>query len=282
MKTPDFQYRIVDYKHFSRPLKTERMFNIQYSEPDSSAIDTFIVKTRELNKLIGFTKTKADPDDNSNTHLFNLILLGYISAVESFFRKLLRQLITVDEASKKECETRTLTYGAAISYEREMLPESLLENCTFIARQTIKEALKNFLGLKNTFPREVDDNLEQYEKICQIRHCVVHRFGHLGSKNAIELGLKNHEKFLNKPVKMSFDDLQEIFLICNNTVKAVNNYLFKEILLRAAHYWKWNYDEDEMKFKEYFDIFFSKESNDPSYEKSYRDAYTQLKEAIKR
>ena len=63
-------------------------------------------------------------------------------------------------------------------------------------------------------PSDVDDILGHFSKVCQLRHCIVHRFGRLGSKNMIELGLTEHKNYLEKPLKLNFDQLNAIFLVC--------------------------------------------------------------------
>lgn len=274
MGKPEFQFRIVQNISSIKRLKTEKMFDSNYSESDSSAIDTFIEKTKELNRLFSLKPLELPP------HLANLILLGYVSAVESYLRMLLRQLICIDEPSRCRCESQLIKFGAAISYDHEMLPESLLENFSFISKKSIRDAFSKLLEIGN-IPSDVDDTLDRYEIVCQARHCIVHRFGHLGANNAIELGLSSHKEFLNKPIKLNFDLLQEMLLICTNSVKVINNFLFQKILLRTADknkaLWKWDYRKDKKMFEKYFNLFYSKEESEGDFKTLCREAYNQLK-----
>ena len=273
-----FDYRIVDITHSTGVLKIENVIDSSYREPGLSSIDTFMEMRQELNKLL-----PGDPERLSH-HLSNLLVLGHISAVESFIRKLLRQLIVVDETSKAACEKCKLTYGAAVSYDMEMLPESLMEEMTFTGKEVIKNAFKDLLGIiKGKYPADVEDVLEQYSMVCQIRHCIVHRFGHIGSDNARKLGVTNYKKMLAKPIRLDFDALQHILLVCNNTVKTLNNFLFLGILGRTIEgenpFWEWDYRKDKAKFKRYFELFYSKELGSGDQEKECRDAYRRLKQA---
>jgi hypothetical protein len=276
MAHSSFNYRIIGITHSTWGLKAEDIIDSSYKEPGLSPIDTFMEMSRELNKLL-----PGDPEKLSH-HLSNLLVLGYISAVESFIRKLLRQLIVVDEMSKTACEKCKLTYGAAVSYDMEMLPESLMEERTFTGKEGIRSAFKDLLGItKNKYSTDVEDVLEQYSQVCQIRHCIVHRFGYIGSDNARKLGVVDYKNVLAKPIKLDFDALQHILLVCNNTVKALNNFLFIEILGRTIEgenrFWEWDYRKDKTKFKRYFELFYSKVlgSGDPA--KECRDAYFRLK-----
>lgn len=266
-----FNYKISDYTPSAR-LDTQNLFDKNYCEPPGiSPLKMFSQKTTLLNAL-----AKEDMPEQ----LLNLSVLGYVSAVESYFHEIIRKLVYYDNPSKKQCEDKSITYGAAISYKTEMLPEALLENISFASKEKIKESLKNFLkiSLNQSEDPDLESILEDFSKVCQIRHCIVHRFGHLGSKNAIEFGLEQHEEFLGKPLKLNFQALQELFLICNNTVKILNNFLFRKVLIRTVeddHYnWTWNFEADEEEFKKYFNIFSSDESP-----VSIKDAYEDFKGA---
>jgi len=275
-KKINYKYRINDYSKSSK-LETQGLFDTDFKESNISPIDTFFEKTTELNKLI------ADPDDFPD-QLAGLILLGYVSAVESYFREIIRKLILIDTASKRICEKHSLTYGAAIIYDSEMLPEAMLENCSFARSKNIEESLKNFLGItKGDYSSDLNEALDQFSKVCQLRHCSVHRFGRLGSNNAIALGLEDHKEYLEKPLKIDFNTLQEIFLVCNNTVKEINNFLFEKILIRnvseGLYSWEWDLRKDKNEFIKYYNLFVS-EKNPPFQIPSLKKVYEEFRKTF--
>ncbi len=250
-----FKFKLDSYLPHSH-LNTKNLFDTNYKEPSLPAIDTFFGKTKELNQLIKKT-------EDCTGALPGLVLLGYVSAVESYFREIIRRLIFVDQASGKACEEQMLTYGAVVVHEKtEMLPEALLENRSFANKKGIRDSMRDFLGIKGDIPPDVTEVLDDFSSVCQLRHCIVHRFGKLGSNNAIKLGLMAHKKCLEKPLILGFENLQEIFLICNNTVKVINNFLFQRILSRTVDFptckWNWDLRKDKRDFKKYYDIFVSK------------------------
>jgi hypothetical protein len=269
-----FNYKISSDMEYEE-LDTQILFDKDYCEPMGiSALNRFSQKTFSLNALV---------NEKMPEQLSNLLVLGYVSAVESYLREIIRELVKVDIASGKKCENQKITYGAAISYETELLPEALLEDCSFASKENIKESIKNFLGinLQKSEDPDLDKILEDFSKVCQIRHCLVHRFGYLGSINAIEFGLSTHDKFLGKPVRLDFKTLQIIFLICNNTVKLLNNFLFLKVLNRTVekdykdyYNWSWDFGQDKDKFKKYFEVF----ATDGS-QVSIEDAYENFKRA---
>lgn len=275
-KTNNYQYRINDYSKSSK-LETQDLFDKDFRESNMSPIDTFFEKTTELNKLVGL------PADFSS-QLAVLILLGYVSAVESYFREIIRKLILIDNASHKKCEKQSLTYGAALTHGPEMLPEALLETVSFAGSENIKNSLNRFLKIaQGDCSSDVNEALDQFSKVCQLRHCCVHRFGRLGSNNAIALGLEDHKEYLEKPLKIDFDSLQEIFLVCNNMVREINNFLFEKILKRSvsegAYSWEWDLRKDKVEFKKYYDLFIS-DKNPPSEIPTLKKAYEEFRKTF--
>ena len=71
------------------------------------------------------------------------------------------------------------------------------------------------------------------------------------------MGLDQHKRFLEKPVTFDFDLVQKTFAICETLVREVNNYLFSQILFRAAKNVNWKNDlrSDKKFIKAYFDLF---------------------------
>ncbi|MEK4701004.1 hypothetical protein MKX47_15710 [Solibacillus sp. FSL R7-0668] len=194
-----FNYVISSHTPVSN-FSTEGLFDETYEEPKQSAIDDFIEKRQALFRLI---RPYESSIENIPKDLTNMIVLGSVSAVESFIRKLIRSIIINDEISKTKCEGVTLKYGAVISNQNLlMLPEALLEGYSFTNGKNIRETLKSLLGvtLKNT-----DTVFKEFSDVCQLRHCIVHRFGMLGSDNAMHFGLNTYKKYIEKPIVIDFD-----------------------------------------------------------------------------
>jgi len=279
MKPFEFTYQTYD-SISPVDMKTNILFNKNYKETGEPPIDKFHKKAVELNKLINdyIAGNKPVPDQ-----LANLILLGYVSAVESYLREIISKLIFFDEASKIACEGQSITYGAAITLMKpEEPPEALLENFSFANEKNIKDSLTKCLGIKGNLPNEVQEVLKSFSKVCQLRHCIVHRFGKLGSNNAIKLGLKEHKECLAKPLNLNNSALQDIFQVCSNTVKIINNFLFQQTLSRSAredpNYWSWDLRKDKIKFKNYYNAFFST-IHPPETDGTLKDVYNEFRKA---
>lgn len=237
---------------------TEDFFDIGFRESEKSPIDNFLDKMDEFNMLIGHL---SNPVISLNNKIkitnYNLILLGQISSVESYIREIFRKIILIDKHSFNICSSLSLTFAAANNYSKEILPEALMEQYSFASKKNITEGLKNLLDLKGNLTVELENILIEFEKICQLRHCMIHRFGKLGSNNAIKLGIEKHIECLEKPLSLNDRHLYDTYNTCRNLGLVINNYLFKKILNRTAEedYWKWNYNQDKKLFVKYYNIF---------------------------
>ncbi len=236
-------------------LHTENLFDVSYKEPADSPISEFLKRLHLINRLA--------PKPTDFDHLQGqLVLLGVIAAVESYFRTLFRRLIAIDPVCQENTHECNVSFGAAIHLSKEMLPEAILEGITFISRRAIVEdALRDLVAIKGNLPPDLELAIKDYVRICQLRHCAVHRFGKLGVRNAIWLGLSNHKKILEKPLKITYSALQDAIAISTGLVKTVNNFLFNEVLSRIPQAsWTGVYAQDKKLFMAYYGLFADKVS----------------------
>jgi len=252
-------------------LETAELFDEDYRESNTSPVDEFLIRLKPINKL-------APQLNNFDPYQGQLVLLGVIAAVESYFRTLFRRLIEVDEICQETVHQQDISYGAAIHLSKEMLPEAILERITFISRRNIVGAMKDLLATKGNLPPELEVALDDFVRVCQLRHCAVHRFGKLGVRNATVLGLTDHSSLLEKPLKLNYAALQSTIAISTGLVKTINNYLFNEMLSRLPpQRWTGVYQTDKDQFGVYYKLFADKVSQKktpPAY-LFYRDFWRQ-------
>lgn len=229
---------------------------------ETSPFHKFVAQRETLTKILG-------KESNSEEWRMkaNLVTIGIVSSVESYFRSVIRRLLIIDEDSKIVSYRNKVSYGAVLFHVPHLLPEALLEDCTFLNKKNIRDNLKNHLGVSINFQKEpdLDGALEEYEKVCHLRHCIAHRSGHLGSKNAIELGLEKFSPYLEKPISPTLDSVNNVFNICQNAVMECNDHLFDCIIERSVSRGDWTGDlrRDKKEFKKVFNIF-SPYPNDPN------------------
>jgi len=266
-------YNLITTTQAFPNITTQNMFSSVAADTSLSPVDTFLEDTDEINKL--YLSYAINSTDDLPKGLGAMVLLGYTSAVESYFRSVVRRLVNLDDVAKRKAEPMTLSLGAALHHKAGMMPEAILEGYSFTSEQNIDEALKNVLDIKGTKPERVALALREYSRICEIRHCCVHRFGRLGSRNAIKLGLSDHSTILERPFAPTVTDLQEIADLLRTFVKTMNNFIFANIISRTVKRggvmndgyswtWVWLWSRDRHKFKKYYDLFASTKDVTPS------------------
>lgn len=277
-KKIEYIFKINDDATTIPNFSTNSCFDSGYTETNSSPIDNCIEKINQLNLIHTQYLTTTNSTGNLPT-VYNLVLLGYISAIESYIREIIRKIINIDKFSKTLCEEEELSYGAAINYPLELLPEVILEKASFASKDNIINSFKKYLGLKGHQPDELLKTLDEFEKICHLRHCIVHRFGKLGSQNAIKFGLDSHSDLVEKPLKLDVSMVYNLSIICTNTVLVINKYLHNKILQRTASKeasnWEWDLRKDKSTFKKYHDLFNSLLKPHP--DSSLKNSYDELK-----
>lgn len=266
MIEPNIAYEAITSLYpLTNKLKTSSFFCQSLSEKNLSPIDLFIENISSINVILS-SSTEVSKE------LTFLALLGYVSAVESYLRALFREIINIDENSRKIVESKEITFGAVIFQKnKKLLPEALLEGISFSSSDNIKKSLTNFLGLERQLFSTMENYFQEFEKISQLRHCCTHRFGKLGSKNAIVLGLEEHSHLLECYIELNQMKLEEIADILLGFVKSLNNLIFKNIVDRTVKIgnaknniantfidWKWDYAQDRKTFAKFYKLFASK------------------------
>lgn len=248
------------------------MFDVNHSMGAQSAVDQFIVNTSSINTLYIPYLTAG----NLPKELGSLVLLGLVSAAEGYCRAMVRQVINIDAVAMKLVETRTLSFGAALHHTSNMMAEAVLEEISFAGAENIRSVLRDLLGIRGNVPQPLKGLLPEYKKICELRHCCVHRFGSLGAKNAIALGMTSHKSLLEKPFSPTVVDLQNLYDVLRTFIFTLNNVVFANILERTAKNkddagqplyegdWSWDYRTDRSRFTRYYDAFASTRDVQPS------------------
>jgi hypothetical protein len=192
-----------------------------------------------------------------DSHLAGYVFLGQMSIVESYFRTIIRNIILIDADADYCVSEKTLSYAAAKYLDEKMIPEALLEGTSFSSTKNISNVIKEFLGLKGHLPVSLGSVFEEFEKVCQIRHCMIHRFSYLGSNNAVKLGINDHRDLIEKPIKLTYKSLQEIFQIIEVTAKTFNNDIFSLLFERLAKNssLSWKFRSDRKLFMRYYNLF---------------------------
>lgn len=282
-------FSIATVGNYSATIDTAKLFDNVFTETQNSPLDQFLTNTNTLN-IIYLNATPLTP------MLATLVFMGYVSAVESYIRALIRGLINIDEEAQRIVEARPVSFGAAIHHSKYLLPEALMEGTSLADPASIKSTLEKLVGI--ILPTaDMKKLLDEFNKLCHLRHCCIHRFGKLGTNNAIELGLSTHKDLLEKPICLNKDDLDNIADTLRTFVKTVNNATFRLILERTVHQkksnklpddsspmyskvWTWDYRKDRSRFSGYYKLFVTHVDTIPS--PTINVTYQRFRNALKK
>jgi len=225
----------------------------------------------------GDLQNKLNDTNNLDNTLLNLILLGHISAVESYLREIVTKIINIDKYSFEKCADLNLSFLAANSHPKNTLAESLLEYKTFIEKKDIINLFDTFIGIK--FDVNTLEILEEFEKICNLRHVIIHRFSKIGIKNLKKLDLHGNKKFLEKKLVLNYKFIQDSTKVCEYLVNNINQTIAEKVIIRKFR------DENVQKiphraglheFKKYAKIFYSKD-----IQLDFETEFSKIKSALK-
>lgn len=268
---------------FSAPSKTkldtESWFDADHVTTIQSPVDEYRANLSQINVLY----LQADQRGEYTSMLGSLVYLGMVSAAEGYFRSLLRRLIILDPACHHNASSRTVTYAAAVHHDRELLPEALLEGLSLASTKNVAGELKTLCNISQMskdggVPAALQQLFHNFEAICQVRHCGIHRFGKLGSQQAFRLGMALHKPLLEKPLTLTVHHLQDIAEALDALIRGVNSYCFADILKRThtagptgrekeklyQEAWQFDWVADQPRFTGYYEIFASLGGSQPS------------------
>lgn len=223
------------------------------------SLKTLLKTASHLNAHQDFS-TSPDEEALRKNLSINLMLIGVISAVETYCRSIIREILCLEHnCFRQKAYSANLSYGAALSNNKNILPEALLEHCSLANSKNISDTFKDILGLVISPQRcaTLHDALEAFEKVCHIRHCIVHRSGKLGSSNAIKFGYTQHLNYIEQQMVIDLQSLEDMCNICENVVLELNDVLLNHVLSQIVALEEWSGDlrKDKRTFNKYLKIF---------------------------
>lgn len=201
---------------------------VEQGQGGFSPIDVFYIGRNELLRAITTTYASGHPA------ILPLVLVGLISQTENYFREIMSGVISLCPIAKEKCADKSLNLATAwFGYGR--LEKGAFENTSFSDKKNVKNNFKNLIGFEIASSSQINTPLEEFGRLCELRHAIVHSAGLLAGKNAIKLQLPGAE--LPGKVSVGFRELHEAAAVCTALVCSVNIELFAYISKRWLHEW---------------------------------------------
>ncbi|WP_281981674.1 hypothetical protein, partial [Azonexus hydrophilus] len=188
-----------------------------------------------------------------------LLFVGLISATENYFRDILGFILSVCPISQSHSADEKIQLGSLLWSNAELHNRTAFEFMAFSNADNINKTINNFVYYQIKKGGTWEAMLKEYDKLCEIRHAVVHSGHIVAGKNAVKLGLNRTKKPLR--VSISYAKLQEAGGICTALVQAANNELFEMMVGRWAEKWRalpsWSNDNSDRVFSTLYNAFLS-------------------------
>ncbi|MGE4528471.1 MAG: hypothetical protein AB7D00_08910 [Rhodospirillaceae bacterium] len=176
-----------------------------------------------------------------NEFIGRLLALGIVAAAEAYFRATLSACIELCPIAQSGAATKVINLGGLLWHGKQGFSRSAFEHSSFASRDELYRACKDYLSVK------LDDTkfkslLDQYEKVCHLRHAIVHGDGMLPGRNAVQLNVPKYVK----PVRIviHYANIQDIAAVINTLVFTLNRELFAVMCERWAISWRGRADWD--------------------------------------
>ena len=218
-----------------------------------SPIDSFHASLRELLSI-------ATPNFLASHPILGPHFLGgVVAATEEYLRSLLGEILAICPTSQAHAAGKQIHLGAALWHGRDIFSRGAFEGMAFTGERNVVDTITNFLDYSIKKTDRVWDVLKEFEKVCQIRHGVVHSGCTMPGKNAVILGLSPMNGIPR--LKVGFAELQECADVCTSLAVSLNLDLFNLIAKRWASTWRdfpsWNEMSEHKHFKRVWRIFYS-------------------------
>lgn len=195
-----------------------------------------------------------------NDFLGPLLYVGIISKTENYIREILAECIKICPLCKNKTTNRSVSLGSMMWQKSGEFEKGIFENISFSDKSAIEKELRNCLGVNIEKNELLSETLGEFDKLCQMRHAIVHSSRILAGKNAIQLNIPPNNE--NLAIKVGYAQLQECASICTACVMTFNLKLFEVMGHRWAIDWRrladfWDVEKEDEYFSRIWDVFSS-------------------------
>jgi hypothetical protein len=211
---------------------------------------------------------------NSNDFVGGLLAVGVLSASEGYFRSILSSCIEMCPVARETAAEESICLGGLLWHGKNNFSRSAFEHSSFSSKDELKRACNKYIKFvlsDATFKGPLDE----FDKVCQARHGIVHNDGFLPGRNAVRLAIPKNASPLRFYIR--YAQLQEVAAVVNTLVFTFNRELFFEMCRRWAVVWRnrsdWDPSRENAVFAEIWKVFHSLD------EKKYRPGRTKITRA---
>lgn len=190
-----------------------------------SPVDQFYERHRALRTL----NIHAGGAASSDSLLRELLLLGFVSATELYFRQLLSRTVRICSRTRARAAQDSISFAALDYYPPDALEAALTERTSFTEEKALAGYLSKYWDIKLDVHPDLKASVSNFLGVRQLRHAIVHSAGHMTSRNATDIaaGAKH------VVVQIDATALDQAAGVCLDLVRTVNNEVGRATL------WGW-------------------------------------------
>lgn len=218
-----------------------------------SCIDLFYEETQSIMSI-------ATPQLISTTEgLGAFLAVAIVSCTENYFRNAFYRILKLCPQAQSLASSNSINLGSVIWHPSDLVERGAFEHISLASSDSIIQTARKYVGLTIRQNTSVNSILEEFDKVCELRHGIVHSGRVLAGKNAIKLQIPPSTQITK--VYIDYANLQEISSVCTTLVVTFNTLLFTEMCERWATSWRrssfWNPANETVIFKNVWDTFYS-------------------------
>jgi hypothetical protein len=178
-----------------------------------------------------------------------------VGGVESYFRSIIAGVLRVCPLARQEAAGQVLPFGAIDYYGLGEVELGLFDGASLAGASEIRKKTQSLLGVNFHQSSSAYVALDEFDKVCHLRHAAVHARGILSHGNAAALGLGVTTG--RRTLDVSFANLQLAGAVCHSAVRAYNRTVYEKLVHRwiDASVLKGPWTVDKPMFQPLFELF---------------------------
>jgi hypothetical protein len=220
--------------------------------PGGSPIDDYYEYVEHLLTLGDEVALQASPT------LGRLLVLGLVSGVELYFRAILAGLLRCCPICRAHASDQLIPFGTLDYYGSDDVEWGLFDAMSLAGAREIRTRTQKLLAIEIRAGTSISAALDEFDKVCHLRHAAVHSRGTLSRGNAVALGIGRDAG--RRTLTISLPALHQAAAACHSVVRAYDRFLFEQTLHRwfGTEMLTGEWESDRRIFKPLFDLVYSR------------------------
>lgn len=190
------------------------------------------------NSFVDLIKYAKPEVFNGPSFIGRLLVVNLVSYTESYIKSVISELLKICPISLESSCKKSINIASILWGGEEQLKYSAFENDSVAAENSIIKNISTYLSINIEKDSDCKSLLSEFEKICQMRHGIVHCSGILAPKNAICLQIPKPIDHHYVKIYVGYKEFQDAALIARSLVFLINRKLFEEFSWRWVKDWR--------------------------------------------